>query len=277
MEKIRDWLRESDLDEIIAVIAGIVTIFVAAIAAGQRLWPSVRGSIAKVQHFLAAARRRLGIGREVACLRLRLIVIFGGSAALIEGACRALESQRTSEQTRTSSDIAIALAFLGKTDAATSRHLSRAATGVAWRRGPKEALAIVEPKKDIDFGAREVWRTLVDLCSKLDSSEREFDWRYNKATKVPIAAIADEVKESGGLKRWPACLDDVEAYLHSEPDLSPVRDISKLRPIDEKRLRVLRWSAARAAPCTSLPRIAANLAVLVSAIVIFRCRRSTQR
>ena len=238
------------------------------------MWPRVRGNITKVQHLQMAAWTRLRNGPEMVCLRLRLTAIFGGSAALIEGARHALGSQRTSEQTKTSSNIATALAFFGETDAATSCDLSGAAWGVAWRRGPKEALAIVEPKKDIDSGAFLVWSALVDLCSDLDSLEREFDWRYNKATTAPIAAIADEVEESGGLNRWPAYLDDVEAYLQSEPNLLdgwvPVRDISNLRPIDEKRLRALRWSAARAAPCTSLPRIAANLAVLVSASVIFR-------
>ena len=281
MEKVLDWLRAPDTVAIIVVIAGLVAIFRAARAACEWVWPLLRRSITKVQRFPMAAWLRVGIGPKIACLRLRLTVIFGDSAALIEGARHALGSQRTSERSKTRSDIAIALAFLGKTDAATSCDLFGAAWGVAWRRGPKKALAMVEPKKDIDTGAYLAWSALVKLCSDLDSLEREFDWRYKTATTAPIAAIADEVKESGRLNRWPVYLDDVEAYVHSEPDLwhgrVPVRDVSNLRPINEKRLRVLRWSAARAAPCTSLPRIAANLAVLVSSRVIIRCRRSTQR
>ena len=85
----------------------------------------------------------------------------------------------------------------------------------------------------------------------------------------PIAAIADELDKAGKLGDWPSCLEDAGRYLLSKPGLVmgwvPVRDVEILRPIDRRRLRALRRFSARASPCVSLPRIAANLAILVRA------------
>ena len=90
------------------------------------------------------------------------------------------------------------------------------------------------------------------------------EWRRDNWMTVPIAKIVEALAEDSTLLRLPSCLDDASRYLKSKPAAGI------LRPIDGKRLRALRHIAARKARCKSLPKIAANLAMLAYAEATIR-------
>lgn len=269
-----DWLSRPKVVAVFGTLASIIAIITALDKLPKTLWPSGQRVAHRLVCAISATWNRLRLRPALTCIRMRWTVLFGDQMALIEGARRALEGTSASELEIARSDLAKVLAFIGRVEDATSIDPCGAAWGLAMGRGPQEALSIVESRKHVEASAFYTWQALADICRDLDTPERVDYWCHSRAATSPIVAIANEFAKLDRFLKWPACLNDVADYIQSEPACFVgwvrVRDFDILRPIDEERFHALRWMSARASPCTALPKIAANLAILADAKVIFR-------
>jgi hypothetical protein len=263
MDEIWHWIGEPTgrVIEVTAAALAILGVIIPCIGVAAR---HIRALWSVLQHAGATIVRRIDARSALSCARLRLAVLFSAPETLVRLSLKACPNELSSR-----SAVAKALAFVGETEEAKSVDLSGAAWGIALNNGPEMALRFVEPLKEISSAALIAYDGIREKRDRLADENAIMCWQANTSLTTPLGRIAELLKGERSEVCFLSPFSDVVSYLKNKPVMLsgwvPVRDSGVLRPINKRRLRVLRRIVFRRATCKSLPEIASHLAILACA------------